>query len=643
MEKKEMEEKDFQYLVEQFDDIRILRYQVPGFAALKPEEKIFVYYLSRAALAGRDIIWDQNNCYNLRLRCVLETIIRDYPGKRDTMDFEAFLVYAKKVFFANGIHHHYSMDKFLPEFSREYFQGLLVEIGKPDVFDELDSVIFDPSCMAKRVVLDEGKDLVTASANNYYSGVTQEEAEAFYKAPEIQEKSPVSRGLNSTLVKKNGIIKEEVWKVGGKYATELSRVCHWLEKALPYAATGQQQKVVRLLIDYYKTGDLSVFDAYSIEWLKEGEANIDFINGFIEVYGDPLGYKGSWESVVQIVDHEACERTKKLADNALWFEEHAPVDERFRKKEVSGMIARVMQVAMLGGDCHPATPIGINLPNAEWIRERYGSKSVTFDNITDAYDRAAQSSGVLEEFAATDEEKRLAREYGSLAGNVHTDLHECLGHGSGRLLEGVPADALKNYYSTIEEARADLFALYYMMDGKLTELGVIPSLDVAKSEYNSYIRNGLLVQLTRVKPGENLEESHMRNRQTIAAWVYEQGKDRNIIERVSRNGKTFFTIRDFEALRGLFALLLAEVQRIKSEGDYEAAKNLIETYGVKVDAELHQEVLHRYKQLNMAPYAGFINPEYHLVEVDGKPVDVEISYPDDFLGQMLDYSVDAYH
>lgn len=638
MEKKEMEEKDFQYLVEQFDDVRILRYQVPGFAGLKPEEKIFVYYLSRAALAGRDIIWDQNNRYNLRLRRILETIIRDYPGKRDTMDFEAFLVYAKKVFFANGIHHHYSMDKFVPGFSREYFQGLLVGIGKADVFDELDSVVFDPSYMAKRVVLDEGKDLVTASANNYYSGVTQEEAEAFYKAPEIQEKSPVSRGLNSTLVKKNGIIQEEVWKVGGKYATELNRVCHWLEKALPYATTGQQQKVVRLLIDYYETGDLSVFDAYSIEWLKEGKANIDFINGFIEVYGDPLGYKGSWESVVQIVDHEACERTKKLADNAQWFEEHAPVDERFRKKEVSGMIARVMQVAMLGGDCHPATPIGINLPNAEWIRERYGSKSVTFDNITYAYDRAAQSSGVLEEFAATDEEKRLAREYGSLAGNVHTDLHECLGHGSGRLLEGVPADALKNYYSTIEEARADLFALYYMMDGKLTELGVIPSLDVARSEYNSYIRNGLLVQLTRVKPGENLEESHMRNRQTIAAWVYEQGKDRNIIERVSKNGKTFFMIRDFEALRGLFALLLAEVQRIKSEGDYEAARNLIETYGVKVDAELHREVLHRYKQLNVAPYAGFINPEYHLVEVGGKPVDVEISYPDDFLRQMLSYA-----
>lgn len=635
MEKKE---KDFQYLAEQFDDVRILRYQVPAFTGLKLEEKIFVYHLSRAALAGRDIIWDQNNRYNLRVRAVLESIIRNFPGERKSVDFQAFLVYAKKVFFANGIHHHYSMDKFVPEFSREYFQNLLADIGECDAFDELDAVIFDPSYMAKRVVLDEGKDLVKASANNYYFGVTQKEAEDFYKTSEALEKCPVSRGLNSTLVKENDVITENIWKIGGKYGAELNKVCHWLEKALPYPANAQQEKAVRLLIDYYRTGDLAVFDNYSIEWLKEDQANVDFINGFIEVYGDPLGYKGSWESVVQIVDHEACERTKKLAGNALWFEEHAPVDERFRKKEVGGMVARVMQVAMLGGDCHPATPIGINLPNAEWIRERYGSKSVTFDNITYAYEQAALSSGVLEEFAATDEEKRLAREYGSLAGNVHTDLHECLGHGSGRLLEGVPGDALKSYYSTIEEARADLFALYYMMDGKLTELGVIPSLDVAKSEYNSYIRNGLLVQLTRVKPGENLEESHMRNRQTIAAWVYGRGKDRNIIERVLKDGKTFFIIRDFEALRGLFALLLAEVQRIKSEGDYEAAKDLIETYGVKVDAELHREVLCRYKQLNMAPYAGFINPEYRLIEVDGKPLDVEISYPTDFLGQMLSYA-----
>lgn len=629
---------EFQYLTEQFDDVKILRYQVPAFAGLELNEKVFVYYLSRAALAGRNIIWDQNNRYNLRVRGVLEWIIRDFSGDRATADFQMFLIYAKKVFFANGVHHHYSMDKFIPEFTKEYFQELLANIGVPEIFDELDDIVFNPSYMAKRVVLDKGKDLVKASANNFYSGVTQKEAEDFYNVEGTGEECPVSRGLNSTLVKENGVVTEKVWKIGGKYGVELSRVVDWLEKALPYAGSECQREVVRLLIEYYRTGDLKVFDEYSIAWLKEYDANVDFINGFIEVYGDPLGYKGSWESVVQIVDHEACGRTKKLADNALWFEEHAPVDERFRKKEVTGVIARVMQVAMLGGDSYPATPIGINLPNAEWIRERYGSKSVTFDNITSAYDQAAQSSGVLEEFAATDEEKQLARQYGALAGNVHTDLHECLGHGSGRLLPGVTADALKNYSSTIEEARADLFALYYMMDEKLVELGVIPSLDVAKSEYNSYIRNGLLVQLTRLKPGDNVEESHMRNRQMIAAWVYEQGRNGNVIERVVWEGKTFFVIRDFNALRGLFARLLAEVQRIKSEGDYEAARDLVEAYGVNVEAELHREVLNRYRRLNVAPYSGFLNPEYRLVERDGIPVDVEISYPDDYLQQMLSYS-----
>ncbi len=632
-----MENEEFIWQTEQFDDIRILRYQVPAFDKLEPKEKILIYYLSQAAIAGRDILWDQNNKYNLRIRRVLERIIRDYPGDRNTPEFQELMVYAKKVFFANGIHHHYSMDKFKPEFSKEYFQHLLIAIGAPEVYATLERIIFDPQYMAKRVVLDEGKDLIEASANNYYSGVTQTEVEQFYRNQEVDEECPVSRGLNSTLMKKEGQITEEVWKVGGKYGSELSKVVYWLEKAALYACNARQQEVIRLLIVYYQTGDLKIFDRYSIEWLKDTESTIDFINGFIEVYGDPLAYKASWESVVEIVDHEACERTRQLASHALWFEQHAPIDDRFKKTEVKGVIARVMQVAMLGGDCYPATPIGINLPNAEWIRERYGSKSVTLDNITYAYDMAASHSGVLEEFAGSEEEKRLAREFGSLGSNVHTDLHECLGHGSGKMLPGVTTEALRNYYSTIEEARADLFALYYIMDPKLVELGILPSLEPAKAEYNSYIRNGLMGQLTRIKLGDNLEESHMRNRQTIAAWAYQNGLARGVIEKEQREGKTYFVIRDYEALRQLFGQLLGEVQRIKSEGDYETARNLIETYGVKVDPHLHREVLLRYEKLGVAPYAGFINPEYIPVEKDGKMVDVRINYPDDFLNQMLKY------
>lgn len=630
---------EFVYQTEQFDDIKILRYQVPAFEQLSAKEKIFVYYLSQAALAGRDILWDQNNKYNLRIRKVLERIIRDYSGDREVLEFQQLMVYAKKVFFANGVHHHYSMDKFIPEFSKTYFREVLNNVGASELFSGLEQIIFDSGYMSKRVVLDEGKDLIQASANNYYSGITQAEVEVFYGNSESTEECPESRGLNSTLIKEDGEVKEKVWKVGGKYGDELEHVVYWLEKAVSYACNEQQQKVLCLLIDYYKTGDLKLFDQYSIEWLKDQDSGIDFINGFIEVYGDPLAYKASWESVVEIVDREAGVRTQKLADHALWFEQHAPIDDRFKKDEVQGIIARVMQVAMLGGDCHPATPIGINLPNAEWIREKYGSKSVTFDNITEAYDMAARRSGVLDEFAGSEEEIRLAREYGSLGSSVHTDLHECLGHGSGRMLPGITTEALKNYYSTIEEARADLFALYYVMDPKLVELGIIPSLEVAKAEYNSYIRNGLLVQLTRIKPGDNLEESHMRNRQTIAAWVFEKGEKDQVIEKVVRSEKTYFVIRDYEALRHLFGQLLAEVQRIKSVGDYEAARKLIETYGVKVDKNLHQEVLDRYKKLGVAPYAGFINPEYKLIEKEGKPVDVEISYPQDFLQQMLDYGM----
>lgn len=630
-----MREKFGNYVAEQFDDVRILRYQVPAFEHLSLKEKILVYYLSRAASAGRDILWDQNNKYNLEIREVLEDILRYYDGDRDTEDFRYLVVYAKKVFFANGIHHHYSMDKFIPGFSAGYFRLLLEAIGKPGEFDRLERIIFDPGYMAKRVVLDTGKDLVAASANNFYQGVTQEEAERFYAREVKVDERPMSCGLNSTLIKKNGKIEEDVWKAGGKYGREIEKIIFWLEKAAEYACNDQQSKVIRILIDYYRTGDLALFDAFSVEWLKEKEATVDFINGFIEVYGDPLGLKGSWEAVVEIVDKEACKRTARLAENALWFEQQAPVDDRFKKSVVSGITARVMQVAQLGGDCYPATPIGINLPNSEWIRETYGSKSVTFDNITYAYHMASLNSGVTDEFAYSEEEKELVRTYGCLAGNIHTDLHECLGHGSGKMLAGVTTDVLKNYYSTLEEARADLFALYYIMDPKLLELEIMPSLAVGRCEYDSYIRNGLLTQLTRIKPGNKLEEAHMRNRQLIARWVYEKGKSGQVIEKLVKEGKTYFVIRDYQALRTLFGELLAEIQRIKSEGDYDAARQLIERYGVEVDEQLHREVLARYEKLNVPPYAGFINPEYHLLEEGGHITDVVITYPEDYLEQML--------
>jgi len=622
------------YIAEEFDDIRILRYRVDVFETLPLQEKLFVYYLSRAALAGRDILWDQNNRYNLRIRKVLERIICKYEGDRSVAEFQAFLLYAKKVFFANGIHHHYSMDKFIPAFPESYFRLLLEQTGQGAMFEELRSVVFDPGYMAKRVASDGSRDLIVNSANNYYENVTQQEVEDFYN----NRKEPETRHpLNSTLVKVEGEVKEQVWKADGKYGREIRRIMGYLEQALPYAANEEQKQVIGLLLEFYRTGDLKVFDKYSIAWVKEGKANVDFINGFIEVYGDPLAYKASWESVVEIVDAQACSRTRKLAENALWFEKHAPTDDRFKKTEISGITARVMQVAMLGGDCHPATPIGINLPNAEWIRETYGSKSVTLDNITYAYHRASIGNGVTDEFAFSEEEKKLAEKYGYEAGNIHTDLHECLGHGSGKMLTGVTTDALKNYYSTLEEARADLFALYYIMDPKLVELGIVSSPEVARCEYNSYIRNGLLTQLTRIKPGNSLEESHMRNRQLIAAWVYEQGKERNVIERVVQENKTYFVIRDYEALRILFGRLLAEVQRIKSEGDYTKARDLVENYGVRIDMELHREVLDRYEKLHIPPYAGFINPEYTLVEEGGKVTDVKIGYPGDFLEQMLAY------
>lgn len=644
-------ENNFNYIAEQFGDIRILRYTVDAFNSLSLKEKLFIYHMSKAALAGRDILWDQNNIHNLAIRKVLCKIWEEYPENRSSEQFKEFEIYTKRVLFANGIHHHYSMDKFTPGFTEEWFNNAWKMVqGNPEELNQIRRAIFDKEYMAKRVVLGDTDDLVTASANNYYQGVTQKETEDFYAKIEVDETSPISKGLNSTLVKRDGKIFEEVWHIGGKYSKEIQEICTHLKNAIEYAHNDEQKHLLELLIEYYTTGNLKTFDEFSIAWLKEQSAPIDFINGFIEVYGDPLGLKASWESVIEIVDKEACKRTETLAANAEWFEHNAPTDPKYKKERVSGVTARVMQVAMLGGDCHPATPIGINLPNAEWIRERYGSKSVTLDNITYAYDQASKASGgTLEEFAASQAEIDLCKEYGSLGSTLHTDLHECLGHGSGKLMPGVSGEALKSYGSTIEEARADLFALYYIMDPKLVELGLIPSLKVGEAEYCSYIRNGLMGQLTRIKPGCNLEESHMRNRQLIALWAYEHGKEQKIIEKIENNGKTAFVINDFQALRGLFAQLLAEVQRIKSEGDYTAAAQLVEQYGVKVDQALLSEVLERYEKLGIAPYAGFINPEYTLLfsgEGSGKGsgedsptiIDVAISYPENFMEQQLSYN-----
>lgn len=639
---------NFNYIAEQFGDIRILRYQVEPFNSMELNEKLFIYHMSKAALAGRDILWDQNNIYNLAIRKVICKIWEEYKGDRNSSNFKEFELYSKKVLFANGIHHHYSMDKFIPGFTEEWMNEAWAMVqGNPEELNHVRRAIFDDTYMAKRVVLGNTDDLITASANNYYQGVTQKQVEEFYAQILVDENCPISKGLNSTLTNQEGKIVEQVWRIGGKYSKEIQEICKHLNNAKQYAYNNEQKQLIEMLIDYYTTGDLKTFDDFSIAWLKEQSAPIDFINGFIEVYGDPLGLKASWESVIEIVDKEACKRTETLAANAEWFEHNAPIDNKYKKEQVSGVTARVMQVAMLGGDCHPATPIGINLPNAEWIREQYGSKSVTLDNITYAYDQAAKASGgTLEEFAADEQEIELCKTYGSLGSTLHTDLHECLGHGSGRLMPGISGEALKSYGSTIEEARADLFALYYIMDPKLVELGLIPSLKVGEAEYCSYIRNGLMGQLTRIKPGCHLEESHMRNRQLIALWAYEHGKADNVIEKIDNNGKTAYKINNYQALRDLFAQLLREVQRIKSEGDYCAAEKLVEKYGVKVDQTLLTEVLERYEKLGIAPYAGFINPEYNLVyakDENGKEdftkiIDVEITYPTDFMTQQLSYN-----
>ena len=631
------------WIVDRFDDIKVIRYEVPAFENLTLEEKELVYYLSEAAKCGRDILFDQNFKYNLAIRRTLETIYTESEVKTGD-EFAAFEKYLKKVWFANGIHHHYSNDKFTPEFSEAWFREQLTKYindeNRQMDNDLLCKILFDKELYASRLNQKEGVDVITESAGNYYEGVNQVEVEAFYNgmaAADANNPEPISYGLNSKLVKENGKIYEKVWKIGGMYSPALEKIVYWLEKAAT-VANPTQKEVIEALIKYYKSGDLKDFDDYSVLWVKDTQSNVDFVNGFIESYGDPLGRKASWESVVNFRDVEACKRTEIMAANAQWFEDNAPINPAYRKKEVKGVSAKVITVAMLGGDCYPATAIGINLPNADWIRKEHGSKSVTIDNITYAYDKAAQGNGFAEEFILREEDRERAKNYGKLGDDLHTDLHECLGHGSGQLAPGTKGDELRTYSSTLEEARADLFALYYLGDEKLVEIGLIPSLDVAWSQYSDYIMNGYMTQLSRIELGKDVEESHMRNRKLIAEWCYEKGKAENVIELVKKDGKTYVVVNDFVKLRKLFGELLCEVQRIKSEGDYEACKALVEGYAVKINPELHKEVIERNKALNIEPYGGFVNPEYELVtDAEGKVTDVKISYPANYVEQHLHY------
>lgn len=647
------EAEKFDYNVEQFADLQILRYRVPGFESLSLQQKELVYYLTEAALQGRDILFDQNGKYNLRIRKMLEAVYTGYQGDRASAQFKALEVYLKRVWFSNGIYHHYGCEKFVPGFTPEYLREVLSGIDPAalplaagqqveQLCEELFPVLFDPTVMPKRVNQADGDDLVLTSACNYYEGVTQAEAEAYYNAlKDPNDPTPISYGLNSRLVKENGQVKEKVWKVGGLYGEALSKIVFWLQKADSVAETPEQKAVIEKLISFYQTGDLKAFDEYAILWVKDLNSRIDFVNGFTESYGDPLGMKASWESLVNFKDLEATRRTELISANAQWFEDHSPVDKQFKKAEVKGVTAKVITAAILAGDLYPATAIGINLPNSNWIRSAHGSKSVTIGNITDAYNKAAHGNGFSEEFVAGPEELRLIDTYGDLTGNLHTDLHECLGHGSGQLLPGVDPDALKAYGSTIEEARADLFGLYYVADPKLVELGLTPNDEAYKAEYYTYLMNGLMTQLVRIEPGNQVEEAHMRNRQLIARWVYEHGAADKVVEMVQRDGKSYVVVNDYAHLRTLFGQLLAEVQRIKSTGDLAAARDLVETYAVKVDPTLHAEVLARYKKLNLAPYKGFVNPRYEAVtDAQGKITDVKVSYDEGYAEQMLRYSRD---
>lgn len=647
------EAEKFDYTVEQFADLQILRYRVPGFEDLSLKQKELVYYLTEAALQGRDILFDQNGKYNLTIRRMLEAVYTGYKGDKNTPDFKAMEVYLKRVWFSNGIHHHYGSEKFVPGFTPEFFRQAVQSVDAAtlplaegqtveQLCEEVFPVIFDPTVMPKRVNQAAGEDLVLTSACNYYDGVTQQEAEDFYNAlKNPQDETPVSYGLNSRLVKEDGKIQEKVWKVGGLYGQALEKIVYWLKKAEGVAETPEQKAVIAKLMEFYETGDLKTFDEYAILWVKDLNSRIDFVNGFTESYGDPLGMKASWESLVNFKDLEATQRTELISGNAQWFEDHSPVDGQFKKEKVKGVSAKVITAAILAGDLYPATAIGINLPNANWIRSHHGSKSVTIGNITDAYNKAAHGNGFNEEFVYSDAELQLIDKYADVTDELHTDLHECLGHGSGKLLPGVDPDALKAYGSTIEEARADLFGLYYVADPKLVELGLTPSADAYKAQYYTYLMNGLMTQLVRIEPGNNVEEAHMRNRQLIARWVYEKGAAEKVVELVKKDGKTYVVINDYEKVRDLFGRLLAEIQRIKSTGDYAGAHDLVEVYAVKVDPALHAEVLERYKKLNLAPYKGFVNPKYEVVtDADGTITDVTVTYDEGYAEQMLRYSKD---
>ncbi len=644
---------DFNYNVDRFADIQVLRYQVPGFNDLTLKQKTLVYYLQEAALQGRDILFDQNCKYNLAIRQTLEQIYTNYKGDKESADYKGFLKYLKQVWFANGIHHHYSMDKFTPEFSQNFFDTQVKKLpaaklplakgqNVDDFLKVIDKVIFDPTFMAKRVNQADGQDLILTSANNLYDGVTQKEVEDYYNSiKDVNDKSPISYGLNTKVVKKDGKVVELPYKVGGLYSKAITKIVYWLKKASAVAENDAQKAYIDKLIEFYTTGSLKTFDDYSIMWAEETKSTVDFINGFIESYGDPLGMTGSWEGMVNFKNKEASHRTQLISENAQWFEDHSPVDSRFKKENVKGVSAKVITAAILAGDSYPSTPIGINLPNSNWIRAAHGSKSVTLENITDAYDEVANGTGFNEEFAYSNAEVQLMKKYLTIADKLHTDLHECLGHASGKLLPGVDGDALKAYGSTLEEGRADLFALYYLADPKLVELGIFTSPDTYKAEYYKYIMNGLMTQLTRIEPGKDIEESHMRNRKFISEWCYQKGKADNVIEYVKRDGKTYIKINDYAKLRELFGKLLAEVQRIKSTGDYEAGRELVENYGVKVDPAIHTEVLARYKHLDIAPYKGFVNPVYTVVkDKSGNITDVKVAYGEGYIDQMLRYSRD---
>ncbi|QFQ12278.1 dihydrofolate reductase [Pseudoprevotella muciniphila] len=656
---------NFKYTDEQFADIQMLRYKVEDFDKLTLKQKTYVYYLTEAALQGRDILFDQNGRYNLRLRRAFEAIYTDWQGDRTSKDFEAFAVYLKRLWFSSGIHHHYGCEKFQADFSEAWLKDALMQVWQKKglqslctadnaealsaeaacthFFNEIRPVIFDPAVMPMRVNQKDGDDLILTSAENYYGeGITQAEAEEFYtQRKPANDPRPVMMGLNSRLVKEDGVLRERVWREYGLYGTAITKIIENLEKAKPFADRPEQVKVIDRLIEYYRTGDLRTFDEYCILWLKDTESLVDFVNGFTESYGDPLGMKASWESIVNYKDLEATERTKKLSENAQWFEDNSPADPRFKKEKVKGISAKVITAAILGGDLYPSTAIGINLPNSDWVRREHGSKSVTISNLTGAYAKASHGSGFDEEFVIDQATRDLINKYGDNCDDLHTDLHECLGHGSGKLLPGTDPDTLKAYGSTIEEGRADIFALYYLADQKLVDLGLTPDLEAYKSQYYTYMMNGLMTQLVRIKPGNTIEEAHMRNRAFIAHWAYEHGKKDKVVELVKKKGKTYVRINDYAKLRDLFAELLAEVQRIKSEGDYEAARRLVEDYGVKVDPELHKEVLDRYARLNLKPYKGFINPVYTAVkDAKGNITDVKISYDESYDAQMLRYSRD---